>query len=115
MRVHRAWKHALEFEPFNIEIQAGGIRFDFRGRAEIPLAGRKLKQLTRIGDAARQPIEAADDLLEPGALAAELLRPVRLVPDAGLFQFARDLLEALVLIVVIKDTPLKSRYAPRVL
>jgi hypothetical protein len=115
MRVHRAWKHALKFEPFDIDIQAGRIRFDLRGRTEIRFAGSQLEQLARIGDGACQPIEAADDVLKPGALPAELLRPVGLVPDAGLFQFARDLLQPLVLIVVIKDTPLKSQSAPRVL
>jgi hypothetical protein len=113
MRVHRAWKHALEFEPLDIEVQAVRIRFNFRGRTEIPFAGGKLEQLARIGDGARQPIEAADDVFKPGPFPAEFLRPVGLVPDARLFEFARDFLKSLVLIVVIKDTPSKSRYAPR--
>src|ERR1700691_2084392 len=115
MRVHLAGKHTLEFEFLDIEVQADRVRFDLRGRTEIALAGGKLEQLARIGDCARQPIEAADDVFQSRALPAEFLRPVRLVPDAGLFQFAGYLLQALVLIVVIKDTPLKSRCAPRVL
>jgi hypothetical protein len=58
-------------------------------------------------------IEAVDHLLELGALPAELLRAFRIVPDAGLFQLARYFLEALALVVVIKDTPSRNRCAPR--
>jgi hypothetical protein len=52
-------------------------------------------------------------LLELGALLAELLRPIRVVPDARLFEFADYFLQTLVLVVVIKDTSSKSRCAPR--
>jgi len=52
-------------------------------------------------------------LVELGALLAEFLRAFRVVPDAGLFEFALYFLQAFVFIVVIKDTSSKSRYAPR--
>jgi hypothetical protein len=52
-------------------------------------------------------------LLEAGALLAEILRALRILPDAGLLQLANYFLQALVLVVVIKDTSSKSRYAPR--
>jgi hypothetical protein len=52
-------------------------------------------------------------LLELGALLAELLRTIGVVPDAGLFELANYFLQPLVLVVVIKDTSSKSRYAPR--
>jgi hypothetical protein len=54
-------------------------------------------------------------MLEFGALLAEFLRALGLVPDAGLFQLARYFLEAFVLVLVIKDTPSRIPYAPRVL
>jgi hypothetical protein len=113
--VHRAWEHALEFEALDIYVQAVRIRLDFSDRPEVALARGQLKQLARIGDAARQPIEAADNVFQLGALPSQFLRALGLVPDAGLLQFARDFLQAFMLIVVIKDTPLKSRCAPRVL
>jgi hypothetical protein len=111
--IHLAWEHALEFEALDIQVQAVRIRFNLPDRPNIALADNEIEQLARIRDGARQPIEAADDVFQLGAFPAKFLRPLRLVPDARLFQFARDFLQALVLIVVIKDTPLKSRCAPR--
>jgi hypothetical protein len=58
-------------------------------------------------------MQAADHLLELGAFLAELLGTIRVVPDAGLFELANYFLQPLVLVVVIKDTSSKSRYAPR--
>jgi uncharacterized protein (DUF885 family) len=58
-------------------------------------------------------VQAIDDLLELGALSAQFLRAVRIVPDAGLLEFARYFLQALVFVVVIKDTSSRNRYAPR--
>jgi hypothetical protein len=113
VRVHLAGEHALEFQAFDSNVQAVCICLDFAGGTEISLARGQLKQLVRIGDAACQPIEAANEVFQFGALAAEFLRALRVVPDAGLLEFARDFLQAFVLVVVIKDTPLKSRYAPR--
>jgi hypothetical protein len=54
-----------------------------------------------------------DDFLELGALLAELLGSIRIVPNAGLLQLAGDFLQALMLAVVIKDTSSRSAYAPR--
>ena len=58
-------------------------------------------------------IQAVDDLLELGALLAELLSAVGFVPDPRLLEFARYFLKPLVLIVVIKDTSSRSRCVPR--
>jgi hypothetical protein len=113
MGIHLAWEHALEFKALNIQVQAVRIRFDLPDRPQITLARGQFEQLACISDRARQPIKAADDVFQLGALTAKFLRPFRLVPDAGLLQLARDFLQALVLIIVIKDTPLRSRCAPR--
>jgi hypothetical protein len=58
-------------------------------------------------------VQAADDRLEFGALLAQFLRALRVIPDARLLEFAGYFLKALVLIVVIKDTSSRSRCAPR--
>jgi hypothetical protein len=58
-------------------------------------------------------VQAVDDLLELGALPAQILRSVRIVPDARLLEFARYFLQALVFVVVIKDTSSRNPYAPR--
>jgi hypothetical protein len=52
-------------------------------------------------------------MFQLGAFLAELLGSIRVVPDAGLFELAGYFLEALVLVVVIKDTSSRSRCAPR--
>jgi hypothetical protein len=58
-------------------------------------------------------IEAADHLLEFGALLAQFLSAIRLIPDSRLFEFARYFLKAFVLVVVIKDTSSRNRRVPR--
>jgi hypothetical protein len=58
-------------------------------------------------------IQTADHLFQFDAFPAELLSPIRVVPDPGLFELAGYFLQALVLVVVIKDTSSKSRCAPR--
>jgi hypothetical protein len=52
----------------------------------------KLEQLERAGEALVQRLQAVDDLLERGALAAEALRLLGLVPDGRAFQLATDFL-----------------------
>jgi hypothetical protein len=58
-------------------------------------------------------IQAADDLLESGALPAQILGTIRVVPDSRLLEFARYLLKSFVLIVVIKDTSSRNWCVPR--
>ena len=72
----------------------------------MPLVFRfgELEQFARLAQTGTQPIERADDGLEPGALAAELLRALGLVPDAGILELAQDLRRAARLAVVVKGT-----------
>ena len=93
--------------------EARRIGFDLAGGLEIALFRGHLQELARVAQAARQLIETVDDLFELGAFLAELLRPIRVVPDAGLLELAGYFLQALVLVVVIKDTSSRSRCAPR--
>ncbi len=81
--------------------------------ASVAFLGGQLQKLAGIAQAARQPVQAGDDLFEFGALPAEILRALGVVPDTGLLEFAGYFLQALVLVVVIKDTSSKSRCAPR--
>jgi hypothetical protein len=52
-------------------------------------------------------------MFQLGAFLAELLSPIRVIPDAWLLELAGYFLQALVLVVVIKDTSSRSRCAPR--
>jgi hypothetical protein len=60
-----------------------------------------------MGQFAVQPRERADLGFELGALAAEFLRALGLVPEFGLFEFALDFGQALLLGVEVKDTPVR--------
>jgi hypothetical protein len=60
-----------------------------------------------------EAIQVADDALELGALLAQFLSAIRIVPYAGLLELPGYLLEAFVLVVVIKDTSSRSLCAPR--
>jgi len=46
-----------------------------------------------------------DDLFELGAFLAQVLGPLRVVPDGRTFQFATYFFETLSLGLVVKDTP----------
>ena len=114
VRVHLAGKHALEFEPFDLARPSASTSASISSaaRASDSSAARSSSS-RRIAQAALEVIQAADDLLEFGAFLAEFLRAIRVVPDAGLLEFARYFLQSLVLVVVIKDTSSRSRCAPR--
>ena len=114
MRIHLAGEHALELEALDVLVQAVGVRLDLADCAEIALTGRQVQQLAGIRKTLGETIDGADDRFQPGALPTEFLRAFRLVPDAGLFEFARYFLQALVLVGVIKDTPVRIRCDPRV-
>jgi hypothetical protein len=79
----------------------------------VRLVRHHVKEFGGVAQGALEAIQAADHLLEFGALLAEFLRAVRIAPNAGLLELALYLLQTLLLVVVIKDTSSKSRCAPR--
>jgi hypothetical protein len=111
--VHFAGKHSLEFELFHFPLQAADIALDPFGGRGVGLRRRQFQQFGCVAKPARQAVQTAYDLFEFCALAAEFLRAFGVVPDAGLLEFASYFLEAFVLLIVIKDTPSRSRFAPR--
>jgi len=113
VRIHLAGKHALELEPFDFAGQRRCVRLDLLKQAFVAFLRGQLHNLAGIAQAARQPVQTGDDLLEFRALPAQFLRALGVVPDSGLLEFAGYFLQALALVVVIKDTSSKSRYAPR--
>jgi hypothetical protein len=52
-----------------------------------------------------QPVERADHAFEPGALASEFLRALRIAPDGRVLEFPQDLGQALAATLVVKETP----------
>mgnify|MGYP003428694604 CR=1 FL=1 len=60
-----------------------------------------------MGELGVQPRERADLGLQFGALAAEFLRALRVVPEFGLFELALNFGQAMLLGVEVKDTPVR--------
>jgi hypothetical protein len=113
VRVHRAREHALELERLDLCLERGRIALDLGDRAGLGLGLGELEELERAGDAGPDAVEPLDDRGELRALAAERLRPVGVVPDPGVLEFAAYFGEPLALAVVLKDTPLRRRGVPR--
>jgi hypothetical protein len=113
VRIHFAGKHALKFEFLDLDTQAIDVGLDFLSRSRIGFFRGQIEKFSRIAQAPRQAVQAADDLLEFGALPAKFLSTIGVIPNSGLLKLAFYFLKALVPIVVIKDTSSKSRCAPR--
>jgi hypothetical protein len=60
-----------------------------------------------MGQLGVQPRKCTDLGFEFGALAAEFLRALGLVPELWLFEFALDFGQALLLGIKVKDTPVR--------
>jgi hypothetical protein len=103
--IHLAIEHALELEAAHAPFEAARIALDVARGTLIVLAFGQLEQLGRIGDGLGRAVELGKLGGQPGTLAAQLLRLVRFLPERGIFQLAIDLLEALFLRVVLKETP----------
>src|SRR5579863_4319430 len=83
VRVHLAAKHALELEMPDLVLEA----------------------LDRLGDAAGGAVDLADVAGQPRALAPQILGTRRIGPHLRVLELAPNLLEALELAVVLKETP----------
>jgi hypothetical protein len=98
-------EHALELEIAHATFEARGIALDVLRSGLVLLAFGELEELGSIGDGRGRAIELGELGAQLGALAPQLLRLVRLLPDRRIFQLAADLFESLFLVVVFKETP----------
>ena len=78
---------------------------DGRGRILVVFAFRQIKQFACADETFAQVADAADDLVQQRTLAPQRLGACGVVPDRRVFQFPIDLFQALLLGVVVKDTP----------
>jgi hypothetical protein len=105
VRVHLAREHALEFELGDVALEARGVELDGPDRALVGLRLGEIEQLDGLVQAATQPVERADDSLELGALAAQFLCALRVLPDRRVLELPQDLRQSLAAPLVVKDTP----------
>ncbi len=80
-------------------------------RALVFLFARELVELGGLVERLLDAAQRADDGLELGALAAQTLRALRVRPDGRILELTVDLLEALALDVIVKDTSAERRSA----
>jgi len=106
-------KHASQFEAANVGLEPLGVIVDIARGGFVALAFRQLEKLRRIGDSLSGAFDLACIGRQTCPFATELLGALRLGPYGGIFQLARYLFEALLLEIVLKETPVRSRYAPR--
>jgi hypothetical protein len=113
VRIHLAGKHTLKLEPLDHRRQTRDVSLDLIGRLGVGLFGDQFEQFRGVAQAAREVVQVVDHPFELRSFFSEFLRAIRVVPDAGLLELASYFLKALVLVVVIKDTPSRSRCVPR--
>jgi hypothetical protein len=104
VRVQLAGEHALEFELLDVAFERRQVALDGLRRRFVVLFDGQGEQLAGVLQAVGDLVEGADDLLQAGALAPQLLGLVGRIPDRGVFELPAYLGEALALEVVLKGT-----------
>jgi hypothetical protein len=106
-------KHALQLEAAYIGLESLRVVIDVARGGLVPFAFRELEKLRGVC----YPLGGTVDFARVGGqlrpFAPQLLRSIGLRPDGRVLELTADLLEALFLMVVLKETPVRRRCAPR--
>ena len=106
-------KHPLQLETAYVGLESLRVVLDIARRGLVTLAFRELQKLCGV----RYPFCGAVDLARVGGqlrpFAPEFLRTFWFRPDSRVFELTADLFQALFLKVVLKETPVRRRCAPR--
>ena len=97
----------------HVGLKALRVALDVARGSLIVLRLGELQQLGGVADALGGAIDLPDITAQACALASEFLRAGGIGPYEGVLQLARYFLEALLLEIVIKETPVARRYALR--
>lgn len=113
VRVHLAAEHAAELQLLEDLAQTLDFVGDVVDGALVVFLDRHVQQVAGVGQAAGQVVQGFHHLRQLGALAAEVLGVFRVVPDVGVFELAVYFDQAIMLLIVVKDTPEWSGCARR--
>jgi hypothetical protein len=106
-------KHALQLQAPDVGFESLRVVINIaRGRL-VTLAFRKFEKLGGVRDTLGGTVDFDSIGGQFRAFASQFLRPLGLRPDGRIFELTADLFEALFLIVVLKETPVRRRCAPR--
>jgi hypothetical protein len=111
VRVHLAAEHAAELEHAHPRFELRDFPLDVADRRGIVFGLGQFKQFGGVRQRGASRIELFEVGAQPRAFAPQFLRPLGVVPDILLFQFADDFFQALFLGVVVKETPEARRCA----
>jgi hypothetical protein len=84
---------------------------DVVGHGSIGLGLGQVEQFAALRQRAVGVVQRRQQVFEPGLLAAQFLRARGVVPDRGVFQLGIDFGQALLALVVLKDSPAARRSA----
>ena len=82
--------------------------FRFHAHRLIAFAFRHLVQFQRIGKTTRHPLETADDVIHPRALAHHLLRLFLIIPEVRVFRLCIQRLGGFQQVIPVKGTSLTN-------
>lgn len=80
------------------------IGHDFIDGCGVIFLDRKIQQFAGVSETSTQRVESGDNLFQSCSLLPQRLRPIRIVPDIGLFELALDLGQPFRLGLVVKGT-----------
>jgi hypothetical protein len=103
-RVGRVVEHPAEFQLLDVGFERGGVVGDGLKAIHVAVFLRHLEQLGVVRQAAGEPVERDDHVVERLLLAAEFLGFLRVVPDRGIFERCVDRPQTFGFGIVVKDT-----------
>jgi len=113
VRVHLAVKHALQLETSHVGFETLRVCIDVARGGLVVLALRELEKLRGVCYAFGGAVNLAGVGGQLRPFAPEFLRTFWFRPDSRVFELTADLFQALFLKVVLKETPVRRRCAPR--
>ena len=109
--VHLAGEHPAELQSPEPFVESRDLRIDLGDDRGVGFLLGQAEERLRIVEAGVEPVEELDRIPQPRPLAAKGLRSGGIVPDAGRFELAIDLLQPLAARLDVKDTPSERRGA----
>jgi len=97
-------EHPAELQVADRAIELGHVGGDRRERLLVGLGSSQFEKLRAVPEPLAEARQRSDDLIELLFLSSEILRALRLAPDARIFQLFRYRGESLRLGVEVKDT-----------
>ena len=106
-------KHALQLEAAYVGFEPLCIGIDIACGGLVTLALGELEEFRCVRYAFGGALDIACVGGEPRPLTSQLLRAFGFGPNGRVFQLAPYLFEAFLLEIVLKETPVRRRFAPR--